>query len=89
MFTATVDTADQMFLLPPPVELLDGTELIKKLLADQPRDLQELIVGDELVHDLSLHPSGLMEAEVGADETPFWVRRCCSPGEQVKEDVPG
>lgn len=55
-----------MFLLPPPVELLDGTELIEKLLTDQPWDLQELVVGDKLVHDLSLHPSGLMVRGVEA-----------------------
>lgn len=41
------------------MELLDGAELIKELLIDQPRHLQELVVRDELVHDLSLHPSGL------------------------------
>lgn len=46
-------------LLPPPVELLDRTQLIKKLLVDQPWHLQELVVGDKLIHDLSLHPSGL------------------------------
>lgn len=46
-------------LLPPSVELLDRTQLVKKLLIDQPWHLQELVVGDKLIHDLSLHPSGL------------------------------
>ena len=41
------------------MELLDGTQLVKKLLVDQPRHLQELVVGDKLIHDLSLHPFGL------------------------------
>lgn len=45
------------------MELLDRTQLIKKLLVDQPRHLQELVVGDELIHDLSRHPSGLKERE--------------------------
>lgn len=46
-------------LLSSPVELLDRTQLVKKLLVDEPRYLQELVVGDKLVHDLSLHPPGL------------------------------
>lgn len=41
------------------MELLDRTKLIKKLLVDQPWHLQELVVGDKLIHDLSLHSSGL------------------------------
>lgn len=45
------------------MELFDRTQLIKKLLVDQPWHLQELVVGDELIHDLSLHPSGLKERE--------------------------
>lgn len=43
------------------MELLDRTQLIKKLLVDEPWHLQELVVGDKLIHDLSLHPSGLTE----------------------------
>lgn len=43
-------------LLSSPVELLDRTQLIKKLLVDQTWHLQELVVGDKLVHYLSLHP---------------------------------
>lgn len=46
-------------LLSPPVELLDRTQLIKKLLVDETRHLQELVVGDKLVHDLSFHPPRL------------------------------
>lgn len=46
-------------LLPSSVELFNRTQLIKKLLADQPRNLQELVVGDKLVHELPLHSSGL------------------------------
>lgn len=34
----------QNVLLPPSVELLDRTQFIKKLLADQPWHLQELVV---------------------------------------------
>lgn len=41
------------------MELLDRTQLIKKLLVDETRHLQELVVGDKLVHDLSLHPPRL------------------------------
>lgn len=47
------------------MELLDRTQLIKKLLVDQPWHLQELVVGDKLIHDLSLHPSGLKERKGG------------------------
>lgn len=46
-------------LLSSPVELLDRTQLIKKLLVDETRHLQELVVGDKLVHNLSLHPPRL------------------------------
>lgn len=41
------------------MELFNGTQLVKQLLVNQPWRLQELVVGDKLVHDLSLHPSGL------------------------------
>lgn len=46
-------------LLSSPVKLLHRTQLVKKLLVDESRHLQELVVGDKLVHDLSLHPPGL------------------------------
>lgn len=45
------------------MELLDRAQLIKKLLVDETWHLQELVVGDELVHDLSLHPSRLKQSE--------------------------
>lgn len=41
------------------MELLDRTQLVKKLLVDEPWHLQELVVGDKLIHNLSLHPPGL------------------------------
>lgn len=43
-------------LLSSSVELFDRTQLIKKLLVDETWHLQELVVGDKLVHDLSFHP---------------------------------
>ena len=49
------------------MELLDGTEFIKQLLVEQPGHLQKLVVGDKLIHNLPLHPSGLGERR-GPDE---------------------
>lgn len=40
--------------LPAPVELFDRTELIKKLLVDQPRHEEKLVVGHKLVDNLLL-----------------------------------
>lgn len=48
-------------LLPPSVELLDRTQLIKQLLVDESWHLQELVVGDKFIHDLPLHTFGLWE----------------------------
>lgn len=45
------------------MELLDRAQLIKKLLVDETWNLQKFVVGDKLVHDLSLHPSRLMQLE--------------------------
>lgn len=50
-------------LLSPSVKLLYGAQLIEKLLVDEPRHLQELVVGDKLLHNLSLHSSGLWDKE--------------------------
>lgn len=52
-------TNRQKNLLPPSVKLFYRTQLIKKLLVDETWHLQELIVRDKLLHNLSLHTSSL------------------------------
>lgn len=69
-----------LVLLSPSVELFDGTQLIEKLLIDQPWHLQKLVVGDKLIHDLTLHPPGL---QGGRGER---TRKCQKAEEKAESD---
>lgn len=67
-------------LLSPSVELFDGTQLIEKLLIDQPWHLQKLVVGDKLIQDLALHPPGLQ------DRSGERTRKCQNAEEKDKSN---